>query len=127
MAVEQKNFTLFTYTDNGGQLWNKRGELDTVRNAVDGSTAAGAHPNYGRSSRRHSPRAIIYRDLASTGRTKTVIFYTAAAFAAISLGTSTLTFFIEGSATGVTYTASKAVSERTPSATPPVFHLPEHP
>jgi hypothetical protein len=115
MAVEQKQFTLFTYTDNTGQAWNIRGEKDTVRNAVDGSSAAGGHPGWGRSTARHSPRKIIYQE-ATTFRTKSVTFYTAAAAAAIVLGTSTLTFFIEGSATGAVYTAKKFVAERLPSA-----------
>jgi hypothetical protein len=116
MAVEQKQFSLYTYTDNSGQAWNMRGEKDAVRNAVDGNAAAGAHPNWGRDSRRKSRRKIVYQD-STTFRTKTVTFYTAAAFAAITLGTSTLTFFIEGEATGVVYTAAKAISERLPKAT----------
>lgn len=125
MAVEQKNFTLFNYVDNQGQAWTKRGELDPIRNAVDGSAVPTGAPQWGRTTRRHSPRAIIYRD-AVTLRTKTVVFYTAAAEAAITLGTSTLTFEIEGSATGVVYTASKAVPERQPAKTRG-GNLPEHP
>jgi hypothetical protein len=115
MAVEQKNFQTFTYVDDNGVSWNKRGEAEGVRNAVDGSSALGAHPNWSRSTRRHSPRKIIYQD-GTTFRTKTVLFYTAAAYNAITIGTSTLTFVIEGSATGVVYTAIKKVAERQPSA-----------
>ncbi len=114
MAVEQKQFSLFTYTDGTGQAWNIRGEKDTVRNAVDGSTPAGAHPHWARTTRRHSPRKIIYQE-ATTFRTKSVVIYTAAAMAAITLNTSTLTFFIEGSATGAVYTAKKIVPERLPA------------
>lgn len=111
MPIEQKNFDLFTYVDDGGQSWNKRGEEDAIRNAVDGSSAFGAHPNWGRETRRHRTRKIIYRD-PTTFRTKTVIFYTAAAAAAITLGTSTLSFAIEGSATSVVYTAFQRVDEK---------------
>jgi hypothetical protein len=116
MAGSAKNFSLYTYTDNSGQAWNLRGEKDTVRNAVDGNTAAGAHPAYGRTTSRKSPRKIVYVDL-TTFRTKSVIFYTAAAFAAITLGSSTLSWPIEGEVAAVVYTASKAIPERTPKAT----------
>lgn len=125
MAVEQKNYALFTYVDNTGQSWNKRGEKDSVRNAVDGSAAPGAHPGWGRSTRRHQARAIVYRDL-TTFRTKKVTMYTAAAAAAITLGTSTLTFFIEGEATGVVYTASALIEEKLQGATATTAGLPEH-
>jgi hypothetical protein len=115
MAASQKNFTLYTYTDDNGVDWNIRGELDAVRNAVDGSSAAGANPPF-IASKRHSPRKIIYRD-ASTFRTKTLIFYTAAAYTAIATGTDSLSFPVEGEATAVLYTASKKVPEKNPSAT----------
>jgi hypothetical protein len=116
MAGAAKNFSLYKYVDNSGANWNMRGEKDAVRNAVDGSSAAGAFQAWGRSTRRHSPRKIIYVDL-TTFRTKTVVFYTSAAFAAITLGTSTLSWPIEGEVAAVVYTASKSVPERQPKAT----------
>jgi hypothetical protein len=115
MAIEQENFSLYTYVDDNGVSWNKRGEKEAVRQAVDGSSAAGAHPGWGRTSTRHSPRTITYVD-GTTFRTKRVVFYTAAAYAAITLGTSTLTFTIPGSATGVVYTADKKTAERSAKA-----------
>lgn len=123
MAVEQRNFSLFTYTDNDAIDWNKRGEKEAVRNAVDGSSAAGANQLW-RDGARQSSRKIVYQD-PTTFRTKTVIFYTAAAFEAITLQSSTLTFVIEGSATGVVYTAVAKVGERKPGARFP-RSLPEH-
>lgn len=116
MAVEQLNWSLYKYVDNQGQSWNMRGEKEAVRQAVDGSAAAGAFPSWGRSTVRRRPRSITYVDL-TTQRTKTVKFYTAAAWEAVTLGTDTLTFAIPGSATGVVYTASKQNSERLPKAT----------
>jgi hypothetical protein len=59
----------------------------------------------------------VYRD-ASTFRTKTIIVYTAAAFAAITLGTSALSFPVEGLGTSVLYTATKKIGEKNPAATP---------
>ncbi len=124
MAVEQKNFGLFTYTDNGGQSWNKRGEIDAVRNAVDGSTAAGAHPSWGRSTRRHRVRTAVYQD-PTTFRTKTVTLYTQAASDALTVNTSTLTFKIEGSAADVIYTLRK-LSGEAPISSLAGSHLIEH-
>lgn len=115
MAADQKNFSLFTYVDNTGQSWNLRGELDPVRNAVDGHAAAGANPGWDASSHRHSPRKIEYVDL-STFRTKEVVFYTAAALAAVTLGTDVLAFHVEGETGTVNYTAAKVIPERLPSA-----------
>lgn len=115
MAADQKNFQLFTYLDDNAQSWNKRGELDAARNAVDGSTAFGAHPSWGKESARHMVRKAIYQD-PTTFRTKSIIVYTPTAFAALTPGTSTLAFHVEGETATVTYTCSKKVAERQPSA-----------
>ena len=123
MAASQKNFTLFTYVDDNSVSWNIRGELDSVRNAVDGSAVPGGNPPFIPTSR-HAPRKIVYKD-SSTLRTKTLIFYTAAAFAAITLGTDTLSFPVEGEATAVTYTAAKKIGEKNPDATRG-GNLPDH-
>lgn len=114
MAIEQRNFSLYKYVDDNAVSWNLRGEKEAVRQAVDGSAAAGGYPAFVPTAR-HKPRTIVYQDL-TTFRTKRVIFYTAAAFAAITLGSSTLTFMIEGSATGVVYTAAQKLAERNPKA-----------
>lgn len=115
MVAAQKNMGLFTYLDDNAQSWNKRGELDAIRNAVDGSAAFGAHPNWGRESKRHSVRKAVYQD-GTTFRTKTIIVYTPTAMAALTTGTSTLTFMVEGEATGVVYTLAKKIGERQPAA-----------
>jgi len=114
MPATQKNFQLFTYTDDTGQAWNKRGETGDGREAVDGNAAFGAHPNWGRETRRHSVRKIIYQD-PTTFRTKTVIFYTAAAYAAVALG-DIIAFHVEGEVATVNYAAVKKVGERLPAA-----------
>lgn len=115
MPAEQKNFGLFTYVDNTGQSWNKRGELDAIRNAVDGSAAFGGHPHWGKDTARHSVRKGIYQD-PTTFRTKTIIIYTAGAAAALTPGTSTLAFHVEGNAGTVTYTYAGLIPERLPKA-----------
>jgi hypothetical protein len=111
LPASQKNFDLFEYVDNQGNSWNKRGEEDAVRNAVDGSATFGAFPNWGKESPRHRVRKAIYRD-PTTFRTKTIIVYTQAAQAAITLGTDTLSFPVEGLATAVVYTAYAFIDEK---------------
>ncbi len=113
MVAEQKNFGLFTYLDDNGQSWNKRGELDAIRNAVDGSTAFGAHPAWGAESRRHRVRKGIYQD-PTTLRTKTIIVYTPTAAAALVPGTSTLSFKVEGNTAAVVYTYEGLIPEHQP-------------
>ena len=125
VAAQQRNMGLYSYTDDSAQVWNKRGETDSVRNAVDGSTAFGAHPNWGRESRRHSVRKAIYQD-AATFRTKTIIVYTPTAFAALTPGTSTLSFMVEGQTVAIVYTLAKKVPERQPAASAP-RQLIDHP
>lgn len=114
MAADQRNFQLFTYVDDNGVSWNKRGELDAARNTVDGNAAFGAHPDWGRETTRHKTRKIIYQD-PTTFRTKTVLFYTAAAYAAVALG-DIIAFHVEGEVATVNYNAIKKVPERQPAA-----------
>lgn len=114
MTADQLNYDLFTYVDNNAVSWNKRGESNTIINTVDGSAAFGTHPAWGRETPRHRTRKIIYRD-ASTFRTKTVIFYTAAAQAAVALGTDTLALHVPGETATVNYTAYKKIDEKSPA------------
>jgi hypothetical protein len=115
MAADQKNFQLFTYVDDNGVSWNKRGESNTNRSAVDGSSAFGAHPNWGRETRRHSVRKIRYVD-GTTFRTIEVIFYTQAAYNAVVVGTDSIAVHVEGNTATVPYTAAKKIPERQPAA-----------
>lgn len=112
MAADQRNFQNYTYTDDNGVTWTKRGESDAARNAVDGNAAAAAHPTW-RNSPRMKARTITYQD-STTFRTKSVIFYTAAAFAAVALG-DIIAFHVEGETTTVNYAAVKKNAEKQPS------------
>ena len=115
MPADQRNFGLFTYVDDNAVSWNKRGEDNTVLNAVDGSTAFGAHPRWPKESRRFHTRKVRYVD-GTTFRSKTVVMYTAAAYAAITLGTSTVALHVEGETATVTYTAAEKIPEKQPGA-----------
>jgi hypothetical protein len=112
MAAVQKNFQNFTYTDDNGVTWTKRGETGDGRQAVDGNAAVAGHPTW-TDSPRMKTRSIIYTD-ATTFRTKRVIFYTAAAFAAVALG-DIIAFMVEGESVAVNYAATKKQGERQPS------------
>ena len=111
-AVGQKNFQNFLYVDDNGVDWTKRGEDQGVRVAVDGSAAHNGSPTW-RDSPRMRARHVIFQD-ATTFRTKRLIIYTAAAFAAITLG-QVVSFPIEGEVTSIDYAATQKVAERQPS------------
>lgn len=115
MVADQKNFNLFTYVDDAGVAWNKRGEDAGPAAAVDGHAAFGANPNWGRETRRHSVRKIIYTD-PTTFRTVTPIFYTAAAWNAVAVGSDIVAVHVPGNTAAVNYTATKRISERQPAA-----------
>lgn len=113
MAANQTNFQVFTYVDDNAVTWNKRGELDTAVNAIDGSTAltAGA-PVFPRASRRYHTRYAVFVD-PTTFRTKRIVVYTAAAFAAIT-GATTLAVNVPGETAAVTYSLAEKIAEKQP-------------
>ncbi len=111
--ANQLNYQVFTYHDDNAVVWNKRGELDAAVNAIDGSAAltAGA-PVWPRRTRRYHTREAVFYD-PTTFRTKKIIVYTAAAFAAIT-GASTLAVNVPGNAAAVTYNLLEKVAEKQP-------------
>lgn len=111
MAAEQKNFNNFLYVDDNGVSWTKRGEDDAIRGAVDGHATGTGAPTW-EDSPRMKVRRVLYQD-PTTFRTKSVIVYTAAAFAAIALG-STLNFHVESNTAAVAYNAVKKLGEKQP-------------
>jgi hypothetical protein len=115
MAADQKNFQNYLYVDDNTVSWTKRGETDAARNAVDGSAAGTGAPVW-RNSPRMKTRSVTYQD-PTTFRSKQIIVYTAAAFAAIALG-STLAFHVEGESATVNYNAIKKNAEKQPGRGP---------
>jgi len=115
MAANQKNFDVFTYVDNDGTTWNKRGPVDTAINAIDGSAAltAGAPVWTDSGRRKHCRKAVFYDP--STFRTIRFPVYTAAAFAAIT-GATTLNVNVPGETAAVTYNLSEKIDEKQPVA-----------
>jgi hypothetical protein len=114
MPADQPNFQLFTYVDDNGVSWNKRGESGGPAAAVDGHAVFGAHPNWGRETSRHATRKIIYQD-PTTFRTVRTIMYTPTAYAAVALG-DIIAVHVQGETATVNYSAIKKVPERQPGA-----------
>ena len=113
MAANQRNFQVFTYTDNNGATWNKRGTLDAAINAIDGSTPlTGGARVWPRRTRRYHTREAVFFD-PTTFRTVRFPVYTTAAFAAIT-GATTLSITVPGETTAVTYSLSEKIDEKQP-------------
>lgn len=112
MTRNQKNFENFLYVDDNGVHWTKRGEVGGDASAVDGHANGDGSPTWIDSSRMRA-RRIIYQD-PTTFRTVSPLFYTAAAFAAVALGTN-LAVQVEGLATTVNYAAVKKIAEKQPA------------
>ena len=122
--AQQKNYSYFKYEDDNGVHWNKRGELEPGRNAVDGSDILEPGAPVWRDTRSMRVRRAIFVD-PTTFRTKSCIVYTAAAFAAIS-GATNVPFAVEGNAGNVTYSLSQKQAEVQPVAKAS-RHLADHP
>ena len=60
MAVNEKNFSFFTYVDDDGTAWNLRGEDGGAGTAVDGHAAAVAGQPLWHRTPRNQPRRIRY-------------------------------------------------------------------
>lgn len=110
MPRNQKNFTFFTYVDDDGVSWNKRGESGGAGDAVDGHAAADPANPVWEERPNNTVRKIIYMD-GTTGRTVHLIFYTAAAYAAVARG-DIVSVAVAGSATNVNYAAVQKIPER---------------
>lgn len=112
MAANQRNYNVFTYTDDNGTVWNKRGTVDAAINAIDGSSAltAGA-PVWEDGGRRTCRKAVFYDP--TTFRTVKFPVYTAAAFAAIT-GATVLAVNVPGEVATVNYSLSEKIAEKQP-------------
>lgn len=112
MAADQPNRGYWTYVDGNGLSWNKLGAIDSACQAVDGSSASGANPDYPKASKRRHPRKAVYTD-PTTFRTKSCVIYTSAAFDAIAAG-DTIAVHVPGETATVTYTLSNKIPDRSP-------------
>lgn len=112
MAADQRNYQNFLYVDDHATHWTKRGELNTAINAIDGSAPQDGSPMFPKASRRYHTRYAVFVD-PTTQRTKKIVVYTAAAFAALT-SASTLALHVEGETATVTYNLSETIPEKLP-------------
>jgi hypothetical protein len=109
MAATQRNFKWYRYVDDNARDWAIRADADWGDSAASGLAAFNAaDPPFGRQTRRHSPRKVIYQD-PTTFRTFTGIVGTAAAFAALA---ATHDVVIPGEVAAVTYSLAAKVGEK---------------
>jgi hypothetical protein len=110
MAANQRNSNLFTYVDDNGDTWNKRGPIDAAINAVDGSSAltAGA-PLWLDGKARRARRAVFFDP--TTFRTVSFPVFTAAAYNALT-SASTLAVNVPGEVAAVTYSLAAKDPEK---------------
>lgn len=115
MPVVLKNFSYFDYLDDNGNHWNVRGDDAGPASAVDGHSTDLTSPPFGAMTKR---RHVRYAEYTSPSFRKfRAVIYTPTAFAAIVPG-ATLTVYVSGSATGVTYTLSAKIAEKIPVPAP---------
>ena len=126
-AAIQPNFNVFTYHDDDGTVWNKRGAQDPACNAIDGNaafTSTAGTPIWDKNTRKFHVRTAVFQD-PTTFRTKRCIVYTPAAFTAITTAT-TISVAVQGQAATVTYNLSEKSPEKKPVAKAP-RQLADHP
>jgi hypothetical protein len=123
MAANQRNYQMFSYVDDNGTTWNKRGTVDAAINAIDGSSALTAGAPVWLNTKRKRTREAVFVD-PTTFRTARFTVYTAAAFAAITSAT-TLSLNVPGETAAVTYNLSQKIGEKQPVARD-TRQLPDH-
>jgi len=110
MAADQRNSQLFTYVDENGVSWNKRGPINAAINAVDGSSAFNAANPLWTDSKARRCRKAVFQD-PTTFRTVRFPVFTHAAYAALT-SASTIALHVEGETATVTYQLADTIPER---------------
>ncbi|HLZ25661.1 MAG TPA: hypothetical protein VKQ30_26345 [Ktedonobacterales bacterium] len=115
VTTSARLFNYFLYNSDDGSTYNLKSDQAWGQAAASGGAAATATRSYGRASRRRAPRKVVFRD-AGSFRTFTAPVFTTAAYNALVIGTTTLTRFLPGASTGVTYTCIKKIPEKLPTS-----------
>lgn len=115
MAGAADNFVYSDYVSDDGNTYSVRTISTWASLALSGGTSTSAHTQYGRESKRRSVRKFRFVDATVPGRFVTLPVFTPTAYAAGTVGTSTMTRSVRGVATAVTFTLDKKIPERVPS------------
>jgi hypothetical protein len=114
MPADQRNFNYSAYESDDTVTYCLKADQAWISFADSGAAACAGAPAYGRATRRRAPRKAIYRD-STTFRTVTEPVFTAAQYAALTVGTDTYDVHVPGNTATVSYTLVKKVPERIPS------------
>lgn len=115
MAADQRNFNYARYASDDGTNYCLKADQNWITGAaLSGAAACAGAPAYGRATTRRSPRKLTFRDPA-TFRTVVEPAFTAAAYAAAIVGTTTYDVHVPGNVAVVTYTLVKKTPEKVPS------------
>lgn len=115
MAGLADNFVYSDYVSDDGNTYSMRTISTWAAAAASGGTSTSTHPLYGKSSRRREPRKFRFVDAAVPGRFVTLPVFTATAYGAGTVGTTTFARGVRGEAAAVTFTLDKKIPEKVPS------------
>jgi hypothetical protein len=118
VVAQERNYNYYTYVSDDGNTYTVRTSQFWGALAASGLAASAGHPIMGRATKRRHPRYAVYQDNTSF-RTFRGPVGTAAAFAALSVGSSTVTVPVAGLETGVVYTLKKKIAEAVPGFAAP--------
>jgi len=114
MPAVQRNWDYYQYVSDDGTTYALRTSMEWAAEAGFALNAlTGGEPRL-IPSKTQQPRRAIYRD-PTTFRTASGPVGTAAAYAALVIGSDTIDVSVPGLATSVTYTLVKKVAEKIPS------------
>src|SRR5215831_920112 len=111
MPADQRNFNYSQYVSDDATTYCIKADQNMIGTVGLGGAACSGQPAYGRATTRRSPRKAIYRD-STTFRTITTPVFTPTAYAALTVGTSTIPVHVAGETATVTYTLVKKVPEK---------------
>lgn len=115
MAGLADNFVYSDYVSDDGNTYSLRTLSTWAAAAASGGTSTSTHPLYGRETKRRSVRKFRFSDAAVAGRFVTLPVFTATAYGAGVVGTTTFARGVRGEAAAVTFTLDKKIPERVPS------------
>lgn len=114
MAADQRNWGYSDYLSDDGTHYCLRADSNMIADVNLGGAACTTGIAYGRATTRRAPRKAIFRD-STTFRTVTTPVFTPTAYAALTVGTSSVAIHVPGNTATVTYTLVKKVPEKIPS------------
>jgi hypothetical protein len=110
--AQERTYNYYNYVSDDGNTYAVRADAawGTTDSATSGGAAATAGNGYGKDSRRRHKRYGIFTSPAY--RSFKGVFFTAAAFAAATLNTTTVTRYVPGLEDTVTFTLRTKVAEK---------------